>query len=259
MIFFVLLSEVHGLTGTLLDPVTESLLVTKDDEITLRENIDEEFVIISETLFELLRRNNRKLDATSEKNTLQLGAELNLIEATDNEDINNRMSLPHGAHIAQVRRHADKVNIFASFKIRLKFFDRIVGLQEYLDYIGMDRGMTIETVEFLFILTLGYEETKGFEVDEFATDSIDLLADITTELTDTKRGRLSRDRILDNKFFKYFDATFRSEKTGQQYHGKEVESINLKLGRTCLLVSRRGTKKYVKHCTLFLLKMQMRN
>lgn len=68
--------------------------------------------------------------------------------------------------------------------------------------------MLVEVVELLLIFLAGTEDSKIFEVHEFAANRIDLFVEISAEFADEKtRLRISRD-VFDDEFLENLRARF---------------------------------------------------
>lgn len=64
----------------------------------------------------------------------------------------------------------------------------------------------------------GFADSKFFQVHEFPTNRVDLLAEIPAELAYEKSGLPISGRMLDEELLKQFGATVRSEEFGKIGH-----------------------------------------
>lgn len=189
------------------------------------EDREDKFIIVLETIGEIFERHDRVFHFFSEKCFFEKIIEFDLIELSDNEDIDDVIRV----FITKVEdrfRNRHEVEIFPSFE---KFFYRshdIVRLQKHISYMLVDRTVAIHRVVFFLILLVGLEYSEMLEVHELTTDSIDLFIGVTTEFTDKKPDTTLRDSIFDHQFFEKLDARTRTKQFDEIQRGRRKKLTN---------------------------------
>ena len=176
----------------------------------LCEDREDELVIIFESMWEVIECHDCVFHFFSIERLLEEVVELDLVELTDDEYIYDIVRI-FVAKIEYRIRYRHEIESFASFEELLHGLHHIIGLDEHLNQIWIDRTSMIHLVVFLFVLLVRLEDSKSLEIHQLSTYRIDLLIDITTELTDKKSSIRTGYHIFDNEFFEEFDSRTRAE------------------------------------------------
>ncbi len=177
----------------------------------LCEDREDEFIIVLETIREVIERHDGVFHLLSEKCLFEKIIKFDLIEVSDDEYIDDIIR----GLIAKIQyrlRYRHEIEIFSSLEKVLYWGEYIVGLEKHIDDLLIDRAGMIHHIVLLLILLVWLQDPERFEVHQLTSDGIDLLICISTEFSDKKSDTRSSNDILDNEFFEKFDARTRAKK-----------------------------------------------
>jgi hypothetical protein len=151
----------------------------------LCEDGEDEFVIVLEAIGEVLKCHDGILHFLSEECFFEKVIELDFIQLSDDEYINDIVR----GFIAEIKdpfRDSDEIKGFPPLKKSLDWLHHIIRTQKHLSELAIDRARMIHLIIFFLVLFVGFQYTKCLQIHEFPAYCIDLFINITTEFTDKK-------------------------------------------------------------------------
>jgi len=195
----------------LFDEILYVEAVLEEGDVFLSEDGEDEFVVVLESLNEIIFGHDGVFDPSLKEGFLEEIIKFDFIEVSDDEDIDDIIWL-HFREIPDAIGYRYEADIFFALKEGFQWFYRIVSFDENIRKFVIYRRTSIERIELLFVLFFGSQYPEIFEIHELSSDRIDLLVDISTKFPNKKPDSVPRNRVFDDKFFKYLGSTLRSEK-----------------------------------------------
>jgi hypothetical protein len=192
----------------------DSDFIPQETDVFLRQDGNDELVVVFETRFEIFLAHYGVFDLPTEKRPFEKIIEFDAVELTQNEYVDNPVRRT-GEKVFEAFGNGYERNVLPPLEELLYRTDRIVGFKEYFGNFVKDRTMFVQIVEFFLVLFPRPQDSKVFEVHQFTTDGIDLFVQIATKFPDEKSGFGVPGDVFDDEFFKNLRARLRTEEFGE--------------------------------------------
>lgn len=125
--------------------------VADETDVFLRQNGEDEFVVVLEPGLEVVLGHHGVLDLPSEKGFLEEVIEFDTVELAEDEYVDDAVGR-RGEEVLESFRNGDEGNVLSPFEKFLDRGDRVVGLQKDVHDFLENRTGLVEMVDLLLIL-----------------------------------------------------------------------------------------------------------